>query len=114
MLKICSLPNAGPTEFAAAYLLPRPLIRMLSLSLHQVLCHQVLLLRYRYPQGVGVGQVEASIGDADINVTSDVAHTDQDVLVRAVSDTYWTDVSGALPEAQALPVSVLVAILWCR
>ena len=46
--------------------------------------------------GVGVGQVEASIGDADINVTSDVAHTDQDVLVRAVSDTYWTDVSGAI------------------
>ena len=29
-------------------------------------------------------------------MTSDVAHTDQDVLVRAVSDTYWTDVSGAI------------------
>ncbi|MDC1135924.1 hypothetical protein OAT45_04360 [Alphaproteobacteria bacterium] len=46
--------------------------------------------------GVGVGVVEASIGDADINTGNSGAHADQDVLVRAVSDTYWTDVSGAI------------------
>ena len=46
--------------------------------------------------GVGVGQVEASIGDADINTTNTGAHAEQDVVVRAVSDTYWTDVSGAI------------------
>ncbi len=46
--------------------------------------------------GVGVGQVEASIGDADINTTNTGAHSEQDVVVRAVSDTYWTDVSGAI------------------
>ncbi len=46
--------------------------------------------------GVGVGQVEASIGDADINSGSGVANSAQDVVVRALSDTYWTDVSGAI------------------
>ncbi len=46
--------------------------------------------------GVGVGRVEASIGDADINTINTGAHSDQDVVVRAVSDTYWTDVSGAI------------------
>ena len=46
--------------------------------------------------GVGIGSVEASIGDADINVSNSGAHADQDVVVRAVSDTYWTDVSGAI------------------
>ena len=35
-------------------------------------------------------------GDADINVSNSGAHADQDVVVRAVSDTYWTDVSGAI------------------
>ncbi|EHI49802.1 hemolysin-type calcium-binding region [SAR116 cluster alpha proteobacterium HIMB100] len=46
--------------------------------------------------GVGVGQVEASIGDADINSGSGTANAGQDVVVRALSDTYWTDVSGAI------------------
>ena len=46
--------------------------------------------------GVGVGAVQASVGNASINSAAGVAHSDQDVVVRAVSDTYWTDVSGAL------------------
>ena len=46
--------------------------------------------------GVGVGQVEASIGDADINSGPGTANAAQDVVVRALSDTYWTDVSGAI------------------
>ena len=46
--------------------------------------------------GVGVGTTEASIGNATINNDISAAHANQDVTVRAISDTYWVDLSAAL------------------
>ena len=47
--------------------------------------------------GVGVSTTEASIGTgALINSDISLAHASQDVLVRAVSDLYWVDLSAAL------------------
>ena len=47
--------------------------------------------------GVGINTTEASIGDgATVNATNASPHSDQDVTVRAISDTYWVDLSAAL------------------
>ena len=47
--------------------------------------------------GVGVGTTEASIASgATVNNDLTSAHYDQDVIVRAISDTYWVDLSAAL------------------
>ena len=47
--------------------------------------------------GVGVNTTEASIGNgATINNDISSANAGQDVLVRALSDTYWVDLSAAL------------------
>ncbi|MGC6517441.1 MAG: hypothetical protein ACON49_05385 [Candidatus Puniceispirillaceae bacterium] len=47
--------------------------------------------------GVGINETEASIGNgATINPDITLAHSDQDVTVRAISDTYWVDLSAAL------------------
>ena len=47
--------------------------------------------------GVGVNTTEASIGtNATINNDISSAHAQQDVAVKAISDTYWVDLSAAL------------------
>ena len=47
--------------------------------------------------GVGINTTEASIGDgAQINATNTTPDDDQDVIVRAIADTYWVDLSAAL------------------
>ena len=47
--------------------------------------------------GVGVGTTEASIASgATVNNDISSAHSDQDVTLRALSDTYWVDLSAAL------------------
>ena len=47
--------------------------------------------------GVGINTTEASIGEG-VTINNDLssAHSDQDVIVRAISDTYWVDLSAAL------------------
>ena len=47
--------------------------------------------------GVGVNNTEASIASG-VTINNDIsaAHDDQDVIVRALSDTYWVDLSAAL------------------
>ena len=47
--------------------------------------------------GVGVNTTEASIGSgATVNNDISSANAGQDVVVRAISDTYWVDLSAAL------------------
>ena len=47
--------------------------------------------------GVGVGTTEASIASgASVNDDISSSHADQDVTLRAISDTYWVDLSAAL------------------
>ena len=47
--------------------------------------------------GVGVNNTEASVASG-VTINNDIssAHSDQDVIVRALSDTYWVDLSAAL------------------
>ena len=47
--------------------------------------------------GVGVNTTEASVASG-VTINNDLssAHSDQDVTVRAISDTYWVDLSAAL------------------
>ena len=65
--------------------------------------------------GVGVNTTEASIGSgATINNDISTANANQDVTVRAISDTYWVDLSAALVWAQGQQALVLVPMSWCR